>query len=101
MMNASSLEPPPHLFKKKSLIAMGVIMELQDRGCCWPATREAMVKEEDEANEAAREYVGHEGVGGFTDIYRNMSQADYPPIGYQGYMPPGYEYRPVPFHDDS
>ncbi|GJT38274.1 zf-CCHC domain-containing protein [Tanacetum coccineum] len=77
MMNASSLEPPPHLFKKKSLIAMGVIMELQDRGCCWPATREAMVKEEDEANEAAGEYVGHEGVGGSADIYRNMSQGDW------------------------
>ncbi|GKB61542.1 hypothetical protein Tco_0917728 [Tanacetum coccineum] len=81
MMNALSVEPPPYVFKKKSLIAMGVIMELHDGGCCWPATREVMVKVEDkgddEGDEAAGEYVGHEGVGGSADIYHNMSQGDW------------------------
>ncbi|GKD40301.1 hypothetical protein Tco_1260508 [Tanacetum coccineum] len=28
-------------------------------------------------------------------------EADYPPVGYQGYMPTGYEYRPGPSQDDS
>ncbi|GJY51503.1 zinc finger, CCHC-type containing protein [Tanacetum coccineum] len=28
-------------------------------------------------------------------------EADYPPVGYQGYMPPSYEYRPDPSQDDS
>ncbi|GKD82280.1 hypothetical protein Tco_1349119 [Tanacetum coccineum] len=37
LRNALSIEPPPHLFKKKSLIAMGVIMELQNGMCVWPA----------------------------------------------------------------
>ncbi|GJU51486.1 hypothetical protein Tco_1221041 [Tanacetum coccineum] len=32
MMNALSVEPPPYVFKKKSLIAMGVIMELHNGG---------------------------------------------------------------------
>ncbi|GJW75739.1 retrotransposon ORF1 [Tanacetum coccineum] len=81
MMNALSVEPPPYVFKKKSLIAMGVIMELHDGGCCWPATREAMVEEEDkgddEGNEAAGGYTGHEGVGGSTNVYHNMSQGDW------------------------
>ncbi|GJX61510.1 hypothetical protein Tco_0294410 [Tanacetum coccineum] len=27
-------------------------------------------------------------------------EANYPPIGYQGYMPPGYEYRLDPSQDD-
>ncbi|GJT84878.1 reverse transcriptase domain-containing protein [Tanacetum coccineum] len=37
LRNALSIEPPPHLFKKKSLIAIGVIMELQNGMCVWPA----------------------------------------------------------------
>ncbi|GKC16744.1 hypothetical protein Tco_1013526 [Tanacetum coccineum] len=32
MMNALSVEPPPHVFKKKPLITMGVIIELHSRG---------------------------------------------------------------------
>ncbi|GKB01479.1 hypothetical protein Tco_0829523 [Tanacetum coccineum] len=48
MMDALSVEPPPHIFKKKSLIAMGVIMELQNGICLWPTTRAV---EEDEAKE--------------------------------------------------
>ncbi|GJR10824.1 reverse transcriptase domain-containing protein [Tanacetum coccineum] len=81
LMNALSVEPPPYVFKKKSLIAMGVIMELHNRGFCWPATREVEVEEEDEGddggNEAAGGYAGHEGVGGSADIYRHMSQGDW------------------------
>ncbi|GKG37929.1 hypothetical protein Tco_0457152, partial [Tanacetum coccineum] len=50
-------------------------------GCCWPATWEAEVEEEDEGgdgrDETVRGYVGHEGVGGSTDIYHNMSQGDW------------------------
>ncbi|GKE84188.1 retrotransposon ORF1 [Tanacetum coccineum] len=81
LMNALSVEPPPHVFKKNSLIAMEVIMELHNGGCCWHATREAEVKEEDEGYDCGDEttggYVGHEGVGGSTNIYRNMSQGDW------------------------
>nr|GEV09703.1 ribonuclease H-like domain, reverse transcriptase, RNA-dependent DNA polymerase [Tanacetum cinerariifolium] len=80
LMNALSVKPTPHVFKKKSLIAMRVIMELHTEGCCWPTTREAEVKEEDEGDdgrdEATRGYVGHKGIGGSTNIYRNMSQGD-------------------------
>ncbi|GJX82504.1 hypothetical protein Tco_0331985 [Tanacetum coccineum] len=81
MINALSVESPPNVFKKKSLIAMGVIMKLHNGGCCWPVTREAVVEEkdkgDDEGNEAVRGYAGHEGVGGSADIYRNMSQGDW------------------------
>ncbi|GKD43636.1 hypothetical protein Tco_1268281 [Tanacetum coccineum] len=28
-------------------------------------------------------------------------EADYPPYGYQGHMPPGYTYRPYPPQDGS
>nr|GFC01150.1 hypothetical protein [Tanacetum cinerariifolium] len=69
-------------------------------------TREAVKEdeEEDEGNEVAEGGAGHEGAGGSTDMYHNMSQgyeADYPPVGYQGYMPSGYEYLPDPSQDDS
>ncbi|GJV19975.1 retrovirus-related pol polyprotein from transposon TNT 1-94 [Tanacetum coccineum] len=52
MMGALSVEPSPHVFKKKSLISVGVVMELHNRGCFWPAARDAM-KEDDEGDEAA------------------------------------------------
>ncbi|GJT74411.1 hypothetical protein Tco_1041136 [Tanacetum coccineum] len=32
---------------------------------------------------------------------QGVNEADYPPIGYQGYMPPGYAYRLDPSHDGS
>ncbi|GJZ02324.1 hypothetical protein Tco_0520285 [Tanacetum coccineum] len=44
LRGALSVESPPHMFKKNSLIAMGVIMELQNEMCVWPAPR--AVKEE-------------------------------------------------------
>nr|GEU86342.1 retrotransposon Orf1 [Tanacetum cinerariifolium] len=47
MVDALSVEPQTHVFKKKSLIAMGVVMELGGGTYCWPTTRQ--VKEDDEA----------------------------------------------------
>ncbi|GKC74093.1 hypothetical protein Tco_1119976, partial [Tanacetum coccineum] len=74
MMDALSVEPLPHVFKKKSLIAMGVVMELHNGACFCPTTRE--VEEDDEAEEANEREVGNEGAGGSIDMYRNMSQCD-------------------------
>nr|GFA07951.1 zinc finger, CCHC-type [Tanacetum cinerariifolium] len=75
MMGALIVEPFLHVFKKKSLISMGVVMELHNRACFWPAGRE--VEEEDEedneANEEAGGDVGNEGARGSADMYRNMS----------------------------
>ncbi|GJW88720.1 hypothetical protein Tco_0164060, partial [Tanacetum coccineum] len=53
LRDALSIEPPPHVFKKKSLIAMGVIMELQNGICVWPAPRE--VEDEEEAKRRLKE----------------------------------------------
>ncbi|GJQ90677.1 hypothetical protein Tco_0001816 [Tanacetum coccineum] len=75
MMDALSVEPLPHVFKKKLLIAMGVIMELHNGVCVWPATR--AVEENDEAEEANEGEVGNEGVGGSANMYCNMSQNDW------------------------
>nr|GEW50022.1 hypothetical protein [Tanacetum cinerariifolium] len=58
LMNALSVEPPPRVFKKKSLIVIGVIIELHNRGCCWPTIREAEVKEEDEGGDGRDEAFG-------------------------------------------
>ncbi|GKC42062.1 hypothetical protein Tco_1059784 [Tanacetum coccineum] len=78
--NALSIEPPPHVFKNKSFIAMGVIMELENGMCAWPVVR-AMEEEEDvdddEGDEAAGGGAGHEEAGGSTAMYRNMSQGDW------------------------
>ncbi|GKB84576.1 hypothetical protein Tco_0956848 [Tanacetum coccineum] len=75
LRDALSIEPPPHVFKKKSLIAMGVIMELQNRICVWPAPK--AVKEEEEAEEEAEGDEGHDGAGGSTSMHRNISQGDW------------------------
>ncbi|GKE14618.1 hypothetical protein Tco_1422195 [Tanacetum coccineum] len=76
MMGALSVEPSPHVFKKKSLISIRVIMKLHNGGCFWPIAREAM-QEDDEGDEEAGGGVGHEGAGGSADMYRNMSQGDW------------------------
>ncbi|GKE84331.1 hypothetical protein Tco_1558073 [Tanacetum coccineum] len=133
-----SVEPQPHVFKKKSLIAMGVIMEIHGRICVWPRTMAE--EEEDDAgdDEGARGDAGQGEAEGSADLYRNMSQdqraswmyehtvcqfqylsirdnlephlqidpfprfeANYPPYGYQGHMPPGYTYHPYPPQDGS
>ncbi|GJX80763.1 hypothetical protein Tco_0328912 [Tanacetum coccineum] len=98
MLDALSVESRAHIFKKKSLIAMNFVMDLHRGACCWPATRP--VVEDDEVEETA-----NQEAAASVEVYRNMSQsdwqidpfsgreADYPPYGYTGYMPPGYEYR--------
>nr|GEU94501.1 hypothetical protein [Tanacetum cinerariifolium] len=69
------VEPPPHVFKKKSLIVMSVIMELQNRMCVWPVTR--AMKGEEEAKEEAEGEGANEGAGGSAEMYQNMSQGDW------------------------
>ncbi|GKG16301.1 hypothetical protein Tco_0358624, partial [Tanacetum coccineum] len=59
----------------KSLIAMGVIIELQNGTYVWPTPR--TVEEEEEADEEAEGGVGHGGFGGSTEIYRHMSQGEW------------------------
>nr|GEZ13167.1 hypothetical protein [Tanacetum cinerariifolium] len=75
MREALSIEPPSHVFKKKLLIAMAVIMELQNEICVWPATR--AVEEEEKAKDEAEGEATNEGAGGFAKMYQNMSQGDW------------------------
>ncbi|GJX72280.1 hypothetical protein Tco_0309451 [Tanacetum coccineum] len=75
MRDALSIEPPPHVFKKKSLIAMSIIMELQNGICVWPTTQ--AVEEDDEAEEEAEGEAANMRAGGSAKIYRNMSQDDW------------------------
>ncbi|GKA25073.1 hypothetical protein Tco_0711106 [Tanacetum coccineum] len=41
MRDVLSVEPLPHVFKKKTLIAIRIIMELHNGVCVWPMTRTA------------------------------------------------------------
>ncbi|GJU28644.1 hypothetical protein Tco_1167265 [Tanacetum coccineum] len=105
--------------------SLGVIMELREGVCCWPATREVTgegkgaIRKEMEKGETKELGApwrcdkegdgegGNKGVRGSAEVYRNMSQAfpgfgaDYPPYGYQRHMPPGYTYRRYPPQDGS
>ncbi|GJS62328.1 zinc finger, CCHC-type containing protein [Tanacetum coccineum] len=76
MISALSVDPSPLVLKKKSLFSMGVVMELHNGACFWPATQEVK-EEDDEADEAAGGDAGNKGVGGSADMYRNMSQGDW------------------------
>ncbi|GKB89348.1 hypothetical protein Tco_0961620 [Tanacetum coccineum] len=76
MVSVLNREPPPHVYKKTSLVKMGVIMELHKGECCWPTTREVIEEGEDDDEEGNGEG-RNEGLGGSTDIYRNMSQGDW------------------------
>ncbi|GKB09022.1 hypothetical protein Tco_0837334 [Tanacetum coccineum] len=67
MIDVLGVEPPAHVFKKKSLIAMGIVMELHRGACYWAVAREA--GEGDEAKEAAEEEAG-----GSVDMYQYMSR---------------------------
>ncbi|GJX30691.1 hypothetical protein Tco_0240546 [Tanacetum coccineum] len=105
-----SVEPRAHVFKKKSLITMKALLDLGGGVCCWPATLQ--VREGDEVEEAT-----NKKAGGSAEMYRGMSmggwqylstrdnldphlqidpflghETNYPPYGYTGHMPPGYEY---------
>ncbi|GJT19568.1 hypothetical protein Tco_0878274 [Tanacetum coccineum] len=74
MVSVLNREPPPHVYRKTSLVKMEVIMELHKGECCWPATREVAEEGDDEEGDGEG---GNEGVEGSTDIYRNMSQGDW------------------------
>nr|GEX28985.1 zinc finger, CCHC-type [Tanacetum cinerariifolium] len=68
--------PPPHVYRKTSLVKMEVIMELHEGEYYWPATRRVM-KESKGDDEEGNGEGGNRGVGGSANIYRNMSQGDY------------------------
>nr|GEW86967.1 hypothetical protein [Tanacetum cinerariifolium] len=70
IVDALNVNPLAHVFKKKYLIAMGVVMEFRGGTCCWPTTCE--VGEDDEVKEAAKKEAG-----GSADVYQNMSQGDW------------------------
>ncbi|GJY39793.1 hypothetical protein Tco_0426157 [Tanacetum coccineum] len=70
MVDALSVEPREHIFKKNYLIAIGVVMDLDGGTCCLPATRQ--VREDDEVGKTA-----DEEAGGSADVYRNMSQGTF------------------------
>ncbi|GKD20398.1 hypothetical protein Tco_1222101, partial [Tanacetum coccineum] len=125
MVSVLNREPPSHVYRKKSLVKMEVIMELHEGECCWPITR-GVVEEDKGDDEEGDGEGGNEGAGGSADIYRNMStgdwqhmstlenlephlqidpfpefEADYPPYGHNRHMPPGYTYHPDPSQDSS
>ncbi|GJR95288.1 hypothetical protein Tco_0267462 [Tanacetum coccineum] len=61
LMDALSFKPRTHIFKKKSLITIGIIVELNRGECYWPVTRQ--VGEDDEVEEAAEK-----GAGGSSEV---------------------------------
>ncbi|GJY01830.1 hypothetical protein Tco_0359982 [Tanacetum coccineum] len=76
MVSVLNRETPPHIYRKTSLVKIGVIIELHEGECCWPATRKVAKEgggEDEEGDGEAR----NEGIRGFTDMYRNMSQGDW------------------------
>ncbi|GKC69883.1 hypothetical protein Tco_1115766 [Tanacetum coccineum] len=75
MVRLLNYEPPPHVYIKKSLVKMRVIMELPEGGCCWPVTRGDVEEDEGDDEEGDGEG-GNEGARGSTDIYRNKSAGD-------------------------
>ncbi|GJT44552.1 hypothetical protein Tco_0953267 [Tanacetum coccineum] len=93
-------------------LQVGVIMELYEGECCWPATR-GVVEEDEGHDEKGDGEGGNERAGGSHMSTRDNLEphlqidpfpgfeADYPPYGYHGHMPPGYTYRPDPSHDGS
>ncbi|GJX83309.1 hypothetical protein Tco_0332790 [Tanacetum coccineum] len=60
----------------KVLARWGVIMELNEGECCWPATRGVAGegRGDDEEGDGER---GNDGIGGSADIYRSMSQGEW------------------------
>nr|GEU33751.1 zinc finger, CCHC-type [Tanacetum cinerariifolium] len=81
MVNALSVKPRAWTFTKKSLIVMEVIMKL-DGGTISGKSHEElgiMMKENLDPHIQIDPFLGRE--------------VDYPPFGYSGYMPHGYDYR--------
>ncbi|GKD43637.1 hypothetical protein Tco_1268282 [Tanacetum coccineum] len=48
MVSVLNREPPPHVYRKTSLVKMEVIMELHKGECCWTATRGVVEEGDDE-----------------------------------------------------
>ncbi|GKE36535.1 hypothetical protein Tco_1459940, partial [Tanacetum coccineum] len=59
--DALHVKPKAHVFKKRSLITMGVVMDIGGGTCCCSATRQ--VREEDEVEETANEEAGGSAEG--------------------------------------
>nr|GEV41712.1 hypothetical protein [Tanacetum cinerariifolium] len=76
MVSVLNREPLPHVYRKTSLVKMGVIMEIYKGKSCWPATRWIIEESKGDDEEGNREW-GKEGVGGSTDIYCKISQCDW------------------------
>ncbi|GJW15009.1 retrotransposon ORF1 [Tanacetum coccineum] len=76
LVSVLNCEPPPHVYRKKSLVKMRVIMELHEGVCCWPATRGIMEENEGDDEEGDEEG-GNKGVGGSADVYRNISAGEW------------------------
>ncbi|GKC21392.1 retrotransposon ORF1 [Tanacetum coccineum] len=76
MVSVLNREPPLYVYRKTSLVKMGVIKELHEGECCWPATKEVAEEGGGDDGEGDREG-GNEGIRGSTDIYRNISQGDW------------------------
>ncbi|GJU95509.1 hypothetical protein Tco_1320265 [Tanacetum coccineum] len=56
MVDALSVEPRARTFTKKSLVTMGIFMELDGGTCCWPTIQG--IKEDDEIKEEAEDHAG-------------------------------------------
>nr|GEV33693.1 putative reverse transcriptase domain-containing protein [Tanacetum cinerariifolium] len=76
LVSVLNRETPPHVYRKNSLIKMGVIMEVYEGECCWPATREVAGEGRGDDEEGDGKG-GNEGIGGSADIYHNMSQGEW------------------------
>ncbi|GJS90084.1 hypothetical protein Tco_0772720 [Tanacetum coccineum] len=76
LVSVLNREPPPYVYRKKSLIKMGVIMELHEGECFWPATREVAGEGVGDDEEGDGEG-GNKGIGGSVDNYHNMSQGEW------------------------
>ncbi|GJV05649.1 hypothetical protein Tco_1343305 [Tanacetum coccineum] len=76
LVSVLNRESPPHVYRKKSLVKMGVIMELHKGVCCWPTTKGVMEENKGDDEEGDKEG-GNEGVGGSMDVYRNMSAGEW------------------------
>ncbi|GJW48482.1 hypothetical protein Tco_0080128 [Tanacetum coccineum] len=80
-------------------------MELHEGECCWPATREVVEEgvgdDEEGDGEGGNKGVEAPRISKPLICSQGVNEVDYPPVGYQGYMPPGYAYHLDPSHDGS
>nr|GEV91843.1 hypothetical protein [Tanacetum cinerariifolium] len=55
MVSVLNREPPPHVYKKTSLVKIGVVIELHEGECFWLATRGVLEESEGDDEEGNRE----------------------------------------------